>query len=148
MDCSLPGSSLRGISQARILGWVAISFSRESSQPRDRTRASCIDRRMFYDLATRKTSQYLWEAAKLEFWESGASGLTHQTGLAGSLKWHKQAFLQYQVLPSSLRAPQEVLPLYEMKRKWHVSKKVVCVCVCMCVCVCVRAYFVFGIMDL
>jgi len=31
MDCSLPGSSVHGILQARILEWVAISFSRESS---------------------------------------------------------------------------------------------------------------------
>ena len=36
MDCSLPGSSVHGISQARILQWVATSFSRGSSQPRDR----------------------------------------------------------------------------------------------------------------
>ena len=35
MDCSLPGSSVHGISQERILEWVAISFSRGSSQPRD-----------------------------------------------------------------------------------------------------------------
>ena len=35
MDCSLPGSSLHGILQARVLEWVAISFSRGSSQPRD-----------------------------------------------------------------------------------------------------------------
>ena len=35
MDCSLPGSSVYGIFQARILEWVAISFSRRSSQPRD-----------------------------------------------------------------------------------------------------------------
>ena len=35
MDCSLPGSSVCGIFQARILEWVAISFSRRSSQPRD-----------------------------------------------------------------------------------------------------------------
>ena len=35
MDCSLPGSSVHGIFQARILGWVAISFSRLSSQPRE-----------------------------------------------------------------------------------------------------------------
>ena len=33
MDCSPPGSSVHGILQARILGWVAISFSRGSSQP-------------------------------------------------------------------------------------------------------------------
>ena len=41
MDCSLPGSSVHGILQARILEWVAISYSRVSSQPRDRTRGSC-----------------------------------------------------------------------------------------------------------
>ena len=38
MDCSLPGSSLHGIFKARILEWVAISYSRGSSQPSDRTR--------------------------------------------------------------------------------------------------------------
>ena len=35
MDCSLPGSSVSGILQARILEWVAMPFSRASSQPRD-----------------------------------------------------------------------------------------------------------------
>ena len=37
MDCSLPGSSVHGISQERVLEWVAISFSRGSSQPWDQT---------------------------------------------------------------------------------------------------------------
>ena len=37
MDCSPPGSSVHGILQARILEWVAISFSRGSSRPRDQT---------------------------------------------------------------------------------------------------------------
>ena len=37
VDCSLPGSSVHGILQARILEWVAIPFSRGSFQPRDRT---------------------------------------------------------------------------------------------------------------
>ena len=41
IDCSPPGSSVRGILQARILEWVAISFSRESSWPRGQTRVSC-----------------------------------------------------------------------------------------------------------
>ena len=54
MDYSLPGSSVHQISQARILKWVAISFSRGSSQPRDRTWVSCIGRRIFYHWATRK----------------------------------------------------------------------------------------------
>ena len=50
MDCSLPGSSIHGIFQARILEWVAISFSRGSPQPR----VSCIAGRFFTDWATRE----------------------------------------------------------------------------------------------
>ena len=42
MDCSLPVSSLHGILQARILEWVAVPFSRGSSQPRDWTQISLI----------------------------------------------------------------------------------------------------------
>ena len=48
MDCSLPGSSVHGIFQARVLEWVAISFSRESSRPRDQTWVSRIVSRRFY----------------------------------------------------------------------------------------------------
>ena len=47
MDCSLPDSSVHGIIQSRILEWVAISFSRGSSQPRDWTQVSCIRGRCF-----------------------------------------------------------------------------------------------------
>ena len=47
MDHSPPGSSVHGISQARILEGVAVSFSRGSSRPRDRTRVSCIAGRFF-----------------------------------------------------------------------------------------------------
>ena len=47
MDCSLPGSSIRGIFQARVLEWVAISVSRESFPPRDRTRVSRFVGRRF-----------------------------------------------------------------------------------------------------
>ena len=43
----LPGSSVHGIFQARVLEWVAISFSRGSSQPRDRTQVSCTAGRCF-----------------------------------------------------------------------------------------------------
>ena len=42
MDYSLPGSSVHGILQARILEWIAILFSRGFSQPRDPTQVSCI----------------------------------------------------------------------------------------------------------
>ena len=42
MDCRQPGSTVHGISQARILVWISISFSRGSSLPWDRTRVSYI----------------------------------------------------------------------------------------------------------
>ena len=50
MDCNLTGSSINGIFQARTLEWVAISYSRASSQPRDPTQVSsvsCIAGRFF-----------------------------------------------------------------------------------------------------
>ena len=54
MDCSLPGSSVHGIFQARILGWGAISFSRGSSQPRDWTWVSLTVDRHFTIWAIRE----------------------------------------------------------------------------------------------
>ena len=63
MDYSLPGSSAHGILQARILDWVAIPFSRGSSQPRDRTQVSSIEGRFFTiwstkSLGIRRTLEY------------------------------------------------------------------------------------------
>ena len=55
MDCSLPGSSVHGIFQARVLEWVAISFSRRSSWSRDQTQVSWIVGRCFTIWATRKS---------------------------------------------------------------------------------------------
>ena len=54
MDCSLPGSSVHGIFQARVLEWVAISFSRGSSQPRDQTWVFHIVGRCFTVWITRE----------------------------------------------------------------------------------------------
>ena len=57
LDCSPPGSPVRGILQARLLEWVAISFSRGSSPPRDWpciSCVSCIGRRILYRWATRE----------------------------------------------------------------------------------------------
>jgi len=51
MDCSLPGSSVHGIFQARILEWVAVSFCKGSSRPRDRTQVSHIAGRYFTFIA-------------------------------------------------------------------------------------------------
>ena len=65
IDCSPPGSSVHGISQARVLEWVAIPFSRGFSQPRDGTLISCIADRFSIIWATGEapnfyTDQLFW----------------------------------------------------------------------------------------
>ena len=59
MDCSPPSSSVHGILQARILEWVHMPSSRESSRPRDPTQVSCIADRCF-------TIWVTWEAPTLK----------------------------------------------------------------------------------
>ena len=63
IDCSLPGSSVHGISQAGILEWVAIPFSRGSYQLRNQTGVSCI-------AGGFSTSRVTWEAL---YWPRGLS---------------------------------------------------------------------------
>ena len=58
--CCQPGSSVHRIFQARILEWVAISFSRGSSRPRNRTRVSLIAGRRFTTWATREALMKLF----------------------------------------------------------------------------------------
>ena len=58
IDCSPPGSSVCGILQARILEWVAISFSRGSSWRRDWTWVSCITGRFFTIWATSESESH------------------------------------------------------------------------------------------
>ena len=54
MNCSLPGSSVHGILQARILEWVAVPFSRGASQLRDQIQVSCVEGRFFTIWATKE----------------------------------------------------------------------------------------------
>ena len=57
VDRSLSSSSVHGIFQAKVLEWIAISFSRGSSQPRNLTRVSCIAGRRFTVWATREAHE-------------------------------------------------------------------------------------------
>ena len=77
MHCSAPGSSVHGLLQARVLEWVAIPFSRGSSQPRDGSQVSCIAGRFF-------TVSASWEARHMEafiltrwfqLWSVGGTGV-------------------------------------------------------------------------
>ena len=65
MDCSLPGSSTQGIFQARVLEWVAISFSKGSSQPRDRIQVSRTAGKRFTVWATREATWVLEGSCQL-----------------------------------------------------------------------------------
>ena len=64
MDWGLPGSSVQGISQARILKWVAISFSRGFSKIRDWTWVSCIGKWILYHWASWKALLSLMQGHK------------------------------------------------------------------------------------
>ena len=79
MDCSPPGSSVYGIFLARILQWIAIPFSRGSSQPRDQTWVSYIAGRFFTIRATREWLQILCYPTH---WEGDPSSLPLKSGLA------------------------------------------------------------------
>ena len=70
MDYSLPGSSVRGLFQARVLEWVAISFSRGSSQPRDWTWVSCIADRRFTIWVTREALRDTWNYRQIWTWST------------------------------------------------------------------------------
>ena len=96
MDCSLPGSSVRGISQVRILEWVVISFSKGSSQPRDWTQVSCTAGRSFTIWAT---SQCPFEAGKGTETDCGSIWKKHNP--AGKWIWAQWDPFQTSVLTAA-----------------------------------------------
>ena len=83
MDCSPPGSSVHDILQARILDWVAISFSRGSSSPRGQTHISCIVGRFFIAEPSRKP---VMPTAS----NSQALLTTHSSTLAWKIPWTEE----------------------------------------------------------
>ena len=78
MDCSLPDSFIHGISQARILECIAISFSRGSSWPRNRMWVSCITGRFFTDWVM-KGAFFVVYVKHYRQWSRGALGQTQET---------------------------------------------------------------------
>ena len=70
LDCSSPGCSIHEISQARILEWIVIPFSRVSSRPRHRNCISCIGEMVLY-LCTTWEAPYLHEASQILSHEKG-----------------------------------------------------------------------------
>ena len=90
VDCSLPGSSVHGIFQARVLEWVAVSFSRGSSPPRDWTQVCHIAGRRFIVRATlSRWHLYVPWLKKL------TQNLDHHTQLCWEEKWGRQGICSY-----------------------------------------------------
>ena len=81
--------SIHGISQARILVWVAISFSRGSSQPRDQSHTTCIGKPILYHWPTRKAPLLHYGSFS---WHLGFSADDFQT-LAEILTKKKKFFI-------------------------------------------------------
>ena len=97
MDCSPPSSSVHGILQIRILEWVAIPFSRESSWSRNQTQVSCIAGRSFIVWASREAPSIDLRSAKcqcvlsrLEKSDSNLQVLSHMA-ITFSTRFYKPA---------------------------------------------------------
>ena len=98
-DWSLPGSSVHGISKARVMEWVVISFSREFSQHSDQAQVSCISRQVLYHRATREAEFHL---------------------TLPSSSWHSDYFLLQHRL---LVALDSILPFALERRRWTERKR-------------------------
>ena len=84
MDYSLSGASVHGILQARILEWVAVPFSRGSSQLKDQTQVSCIAGEFFLPSESQGSPRILkWVAYPLSSGSSQPRDWTQVSHIAG-----------------------------------------------------------------
>ena len=116
MDCSLPGSSICGILQARILEWVATSFSRRSSQPRDWTWVSHIAGRCFT----------IWASREAQWSRYSAYTLYVFLWLSFLLFTAKSNFFSYSInnpklLDFTSAFPHSPAPHWKVQRSWRWS---------------------------
>ena len=126
MDCSLPRSSVHGIFQARILEWVAISFSRGSSWPRDRTWVYLHCRQTLYHLSHQGNPYFMllllfmlpvysWEKEWKRTWQNAWQLVNSAAGyMEVEVKWLSHVWLfattwtvAYQAPPSMGFSRQE-----------------------------------------
>ena len=112
VNCSVVSDSLwphqaplsMGFPRARILEWVAISFSRGSSRPRDRTRVSCIGGRCFNLWATRACSSKNLQTIHAD---KGVEKREPSYAVGGNVHWYNHYGEQYR---DSLRKLKTELP--------------------------------------
>ena len=103
IDCSLPGSSVHGALQARILEWVAMTFSRGSSWPRDPTWVSCIAGR-FFTIWVTSFNPILWPLVSSFFWPVPTLG---EKLSRSNLVTHREMLRRRQWHPTPVLLPGE-----------------------------------------
>ena len=145
MDCSLPGSSVHGIFQARVLERVAISFSRGSSWPMDGTQVSYIVGRHFIIWATREVSKgsRIWEAPGKEsedssrgshsewtdsvslcrMWEDLVSMVFIISVSVKILRYEFNMLLYYNFLQANIQPKNNIYPSKKIKFRFKMKKK-------------------------
>ena len=129
MDCSLPGSSVHGILQTRILEWVAIPFSRGSFQPKDWTWFSCIAGRFFTVSTTKETLKVI--SLYLKRHRKSVKQMNDREALCFgriTLAAVHRRYLSWQVQESrgplrSLMSSSKWEMILTWGRQWHVDKR-------------------------
>ena len=113
MDCSPPGSSVHGILQGRTLEWVAISFSRKSSWPRDRTQVCLHCRWILYLLSHQGSPWKSWIMIKYEVnFEIGFAGGTSRKESASQCRRCDRCRLDLWVGKISWRRKWQPTPVF------------------------------------
>ena len=102
MDCSLPGSSVHGIFQARVLEWVAITFSRRSSQPRIPNLGLPHCRQMLYHLSHQGSPTVGMGGSNLHVGRTQGCVIVQLLGRSDSLRLHG---LHHARLPCPSQSP-------------------------------------------
>ena len=107
IDCSLPGSSVHGIFQAIVLEWIAISFSRGSSQPRAWTQVSRIVDRRFTVWATREVQRQSIRKVRAQKphgagLQRATAGLSKDTSTCTDMEWSAE-YIEYSKKTASCR---------------------------------------------
>ena len=97
----MPGSSVHGILQAKIVEWIAYPFSRGSSQPRDRTQVSCIAGGFFTVWTTREASLYIYI-----YTQTHTHTYIYRVGISFTWIWLRSVYLSEKAMAphSSTRA--------------------------------------------
>ena len=121
-DFSLPGSSTHGIFQARILAWVAIPFSRGTSQPRDQTWLCRIVGRRFTVWATREAPMEYYSAIKKNAFESVLMRWMKLEPIIQSEVSQKEKH-QYSILTHMEFRKMVTMTLYARQQKRHRCKE-------------------------